>query len=151
MADPELFVITEFLGIGTRLGRTYLNTLSPLPTTDADAFHDILAAQRDQLFADFATAVLTREQAVTGGTHDNEYRAHARWEEYFLSIGCRDIFMDSLSKQERILLLGAFTMAVRKGRFSYSHFNTLAGGTVRCTIPSQMWCIPSGHWADRIP
>jgi hypothetical protein len=34
------------------------NTTSPLPTTDADAFQEITAAQRDQLLADFATAVL---------------------------------------------------------------------------------------------
>jgi hypothetical protein len=42
--------------------------------------------------------------------------------------------MDSLSKQEQILLLGAFAMAVRSGRFSDSGFNTLAEGTVRGTI-----------------
>jgi hypothetical protein len=62
----------------------------------------------------------TSNLAVTGGTHDNKYRAYARWEEYFLSIWCRDIFMDSLSKQEHILLLGFFAMAVRKGRLSDS-------------------------------
>ena len=58
--------------------RTHLNTPSPLPTTDADAFQDISAAQRDQLLADFATAVLTCERANTGGTHDNKSHAWAR-------------------------------------------------------------------------
>jgi hypothetical protein len=42
--------------------------------------------------------------------------------------------MDSLSKQEQILLLGAFAMAVRNKRFSDSCFNTLAEGTGRGTI-----------------
>ena len=87
--------------------RTHLNTPPSLPTTDADAFQDISAAQRDQRLADFAAAALTREQAVMGETQDKESRACARWEDYCPSIGCRDTFMDSLSKQERILLLGA--------------------------------------------
>jgi hypothetical protein len=64
----------------------------------------------------------TSNLAVTGGTHDNKYCAYARWEEYFLSIWCRDIFMNSLSKQEHILLLGFFAMAVRKGRLSDSRW-----------------------------
>jgi hypothetical protein len=65
----------------------------------------------------FASAVLTHEHAVTGGTHDNKSHAWARWVEYCLSVGCQDIFTDSLSKQEQILLLGAFAKAVRSGRF----------------------------------
>ncbi len=121
-------------GLAPGQQRTHLNTPSPLPTTDADALQNISAAQRDQLLADFATAAITREQAVTGGTHDNKSCAWARWEEYCLSIGCQDIFMDSLSKQEQILLLGAFAMAVRSGRFSDLQFNTLVEGTVRGTI-----------------
>ena len=104
--------------------RTHLNTPPSLPTTDDDAFQDISAAQRDQRLADFAAAALTREQAVMGGTRDKESHAWARWEDYCLSIGCQDMFMDSLSKQEQILLLGAFAMAVRSGRFSDLRFNT---------------------------
>ena len=80
---------------------------------DADAFQDISAAQRDQLLADFAAGALTRERAVTGRTHAGGSRTWARWEEYCLSIGCQYIFIDSLSKQEQIILLGAFAMAVR--------------------------------------
>ena len=46
--------------------RTHLNTntLSPLPTTDADEFQDISAAQRDQLLAD-----LREEHMMTNLTH----------------------------------------------------------------------------------
>jgi len=111
-----------------------LTSILPLPTTDANTFQDISAAQRDQLLADFDTELITREQAATAGTHDNESHAWARWEEYCLSIRCRDIDMYSLSKQEQILLLKAFAMPVRSGRFSDSRFNTLAEGTVRNTI-----------------
>jgi hypothetical protein len=46
--------------------------------------------------------------------------------------------MDSLSKQERILFLGAFAVAVRSGRFSDLQFNTLAEGTVRGSISNVM-------------
>ena len=46
--------------------------------------------------------------------------------------------MDSLNKQERILLLGAFAMAARSGRFSDSRLNTLADGTVRGTISNDV-------------
>jgi hypothetical protein len=42
--------------------------------------------------------------------------------------------MDSLSKQEQILMLGAFAMAVRSGQFSDKKFGTLVKGTVRGTI-----------------
>jgi hypothetical protein len=41
--------------------------------------------------------------------------------------------VDSLNKQEQIFLLGAFSMAVRDGRFSKARFNTLAEGTGRDT------------------
>jgi hypothetical protein len=44
--------------------------------------------------------------------------------------------MDSLRKQDQILFLRAFAMAVRSGRFSELQFNTLAEGTVRGTIPN---------------
>jgi len=71
-------------GLAPGRKRTHLNTLSPLPTTDAKAFQDVSAAQRDQLLADFATAALTRERTVTGGTHDNKSQAWVRWEEYCL-------------------------------------------------------------------
>jgi len=86
-------------GLAPGQQRTHLNTPYSFPTTDANAFQDISNAQQDQHFADFAAAALTRERAVMGGTHDDESRAWDRWKEYCLSIGCQDIFIDSLSKQ----------------------------------------------------
>ena len=58
--------------IGTRTTKNSPQHPSPLSTTDADAFQDISAAQQDQIFADFATTALTREQAVTGGTNEEK-------------------------------------------------------------------------------
>ena len=81
---------------------------------------------------------LACERAVREGIHDNKSCAWTRWKEYCLSVGCQVIFMNSLSNQERILLLGAFAMAVRSGRFSNSRFNTLAEGTVRDTISNMV-------------
>jgi hypothetical protein len=42
--------------------------------------------------------------------------------------------MDGLEKQEKILMLRAFTMAVRSRQFSGECYGTLAEGTVRGTI-----------------
>jgi hypothetical protein len=42
--------------------------------------------------------------------------------------------MDRLARQEQILMLGAFSMAVRSGRFLGEKYATLAEGTVRSTI-----------------
>ena len=50
------------------------------------------------------------KQAVRGGTHDNKSCAWARWDKYCLSAGCRDIFMNSLSKQERRHISGYFSV-----------------------------------------
>ena len=84
--------------------------------------------------ADLTAAALAHERAVTGGTHDSEFRSWKRWEKYCASVGCTDLFMDRLSRQERILMLGAFGMAVREGRFSGERHGVLAEGTVRGTI-----------------
>ena len=42
--------------------------------------------------------------------------------------------MDTLARNERIVLLGAFAMAIREGRFSNNRNETLVEGTVRGTI-----------------
>jgi hypothetical protein len=46
--------------------------------------------------------------------------------------------MNSLFKQEQILMLGAFAMAVRSGLFSDKKIGTLVEGTVRGTISNEV-------------
>ena len=46
----------SLLGLAPGQRQTHLNTPYSFPTTDANTFQDISAAQRDQLFADFAAA-----------------------------------------------------------------------------------------------
>ena len=121
-------------GLAPGRWKTHLNTPSPLPTPDSGALQDVSASQQDQLLAGFTSTVLTYGQAVTEGSHEDKSHTWAGSEKYCLSVGCLDIFTDSLSKLERILLLGAFSMAVRSGRFADLRFNTLAEGTVRGTI-----------------
>jgi hypothetical protein len=104
------------------------------PQTDAKAFQKFTATQQDQLMADFTAAVATHERAVTGATHNNRARAWGRWEIYCQSVGCSNFYMDGLSKQEKILMLRAFVMAVRSGRFSGECYETLAEGTVNKKI-----------------
>ncbi len=42
--------------------------------------------------------------------------------------------MDGLTRQDLILMLGAFAMAVTAGRFLGEKYKTLAEGTVRSTV-----------------
>jgi hypothetical protein len=50
------------------------------------------------------------------------------------SIGCNDLYLKKFSQVEQNLLLGAFAMAVRKGRFTKNCTEPLVEGTVRGTI-----------------
>ena len=85
--------------------------------------------------ADLVTAEITRQDAVTGKTHEDQARAFRRWEKYLLSVGIReDIFLESLTKGQRIRVCGAFTMALRKGRFSGPAHGTLVESTVKSAV-----------------
>ena len=46
----------------------------------------------------------------------------------------RQLFMDSLARHERIIMLGAFAMAVREGRYSRDRHEVLVEGTVRGAV-----------------
>jgi hypothetical protein len=50
--------------------------------TNISTFCNITTPQQDQLLADFTAVALTCEQAVTGGTHNNQSRAWGKWEKY---------------------------------------------------------------------
>jgi hypothetical protein len=67
--------------------------------------------------ADFTAAAATYERVVTGATHDDKAKAWGRWEKYCQSVGCSDFYMEGLGKQEKMLMFGAFAMAVRSGWF----------------------------------
>ncbi len=106
----------------------------PFLQIDARAFWDIFAPQQDQLVADLHAAAATRERTITGASQDNGAQAWGRWEQYCKSVGCDYLFLDRLTQQERILMLGAFAMAVREGRFLQERHERLAEGTVQGTI-----------------
>ena len=80
--------------------------------------------------ADCVAAEDARQGAVTGKTIEDQDRAWRRWEEYANSIGIGDdLFLDGLSKPNRIKLMGAFAMALSEGRFSKRAHAPLAEGT----------------------
>jgi hypothetical protein len=58
------------------------------------------SAQQNILLADITTAALAREQAVTGGTHDDKSRAWRRWTTYCDSISMHGTYMDDLDQQD---------------------------------------------------
>ena len=81
--------------------------------------------------ADLLTAAASRERAVTGATHDDGDRAWRRWQQWCESVGLTDFYLDQFSQTERNLLLGAFAVALREGRFSRDRSKPLVEGTVR--------------------
>jgi hypothetical protein len=84
---------------------------------------------------DLVIAEAARQTAVTRKTHADEDRALRRWNEFIESIGIQDDpFLDTFTRHQRNILIGAFAMAVRSGRFSGQSYDTLAAGTVSNTI-----------------
>ncbi len=107
----------------------------PLPKSDAKPFQDITYTQHDQLLADLTAVAIAREQAVTGETHDGKAQEWQHWTTYCKSIGCTDLFMDQLTQNEQISMLGAFAMAVREGELLRDCHKMLVEGTVRGAVP----------------
>jgi len=84
--------------------------------------------------ADLLTAAAARERAITGASHDDGARAWEHWREWCTTVGCDDLFLDKFAQLERNLMLGAFAVVVREGRFTRNRTDTLAEGTVCGTI-----------------
>jgi len=70
--------------------------------------------------ASWLTALLLKmpvKEQLQGKTFEDQDRAWRRWEEYANSIGIGDdLFLDGLSKPNRIKIMGAFAMALREGK-----------------------------------
>jgi hypothetical protein len=85
--------------------------------------------------ADLSSSALARERAVQGGTNANQALSWQWWIKYCKSIGLdSDIFLDRLSRENRINIIGAFAVTMRDGRFSSSTRTTLGIKTVQGTI-----------------
>ncbi len=101
----------------------------PLPKSDAQPFQNITSA-----LADLTAAAITHERGVTGGTHNGKTWAWSRWTKYCKSVRCTDFFMDQLTRNERIIMLWAFAMAIREGQFLPDCHEVLIEGTVCGTV-----------------
>jgi len=78
---------------------------------------------------------MQREMGVTKGTRDKEKRAWNRWSEYTRCIGfTHDIWLKSLTPEQRTTVFGAFAAALRRRQFSRPDSTDLASGTVQETI-----------------
>ena len=85
--------------------------------------------------ADLAATETACEGAVTGKTHKDQAQAWKRWIKYCKQIGIEDdVFLDGLDRWQRNRIMGAFALALREGRFSSSHYNTLAESTIRGSL-----------------
>ncbi len=85
--------------------------------------------------ADLAAASAAAEEGVGGGTHENDTWAWARYTQYCDSVSIdRNYFLDGMPRQHKLAIIGAFTVAIRKGRFSRQSDAPLAKNTVSNTV-----------------
>jgi hypothetical protein len=85
--------------------------------------------------ADLAAALAAAEAGVGGKTHENDSRAWSQYISYRDSIGLTsNYFLDGLTRQQRIAIMGAFAVAICEGRFSRPGDGPLAKKSVQNTI-----------------
>ncbi len=85
--------------------------------------------------ADLAAALVAAEEGVGGGTHENDTRAWTRYTQYCDSIGLDgNYFLDEMPRQHTLAIMGAFVVAIRKGRFSRQSDAPLAKKSVSNTV-----------------
>jgi hypothetical protein len=85
--------------------------------------------------ADLASATAARQTAVGGNILDNEIRAWNHFSEYCKSIGLGDnLFLEDMSRNHRIKIIGGFAVAVRQGQFFRPRDAPLAESTVSDTL-----------------
>jgi hypothetical protein len=125
---------SKLLRSALQQGGTHLYFTLSFPQTDAGKFPCISTAHRDQLMADLLAVATSREQAITGAIHNDGARAWEWWWKYCKSVGCDDPYLDSFSQIKQNLMLRAFAMAVREGRFTQDCTEPLVEGSVQGTI-----------------
>jgi hypothetical protein len=67
-------------------------------------------------------------------------------EKYCKSVGCTDFFMDQLTQNEQITMLGAFAMAVREGWFLRDCNEVLVEETVHGTVSHVVQAFRAAGW-----
>ena len=68
--------------------------------------------------ADLTAAETAHEGEVTGKTHKDQAMMWCRWQEWSKLVGItEDVYLANFTKHPRIKLIGAFAMALHRGRF----------------------------------
>jgi hypothetical protein len=85
--------------------------------------------------ADLAAASVATEEGVGGGTHENNTRAWTHYTQYCDSIDFGgNFFLNRMPRQHKLAVMGAFTMAIRKGQFLRQSDAPLAKKSVSNTV-----------------
>jgi hypothetical protein len=85
--------------------------------------------------ADLAAALAAHQTAVGGGTLKNKAWVWKRYTEYCNRIGLgNNPFLDGMSRQHKIKIMGTFAVALCQGQFSRAADAPLAHSTVRDTL-----------------
>jgi hypothetical protein len=99
--------------------------------------------------ADLAAALAAHQTAVGGGTLKNKAQAWKRYTEYCNHVGLgHNPFLDRMSRQHKVEIMGAFAAALCQGQFSRAMLPWL---TAQLEIPSTLWLQPSGTTEGRTP
>ncbi len=109
--------------------------LYPLPLSASTALQNCSSTQQDNLVADLASALAARETAVGQKTHENEARVwdqHTKWCEQ-CGLG-NNLFLNGLSRQHKIEIMGAFAVAICEGWISRQSNDPLAQKSVSDTL-----------------
>jgi hypothetical protein len=96
---------------------------------------NISDSARNILLGDLLAAEVQRDNGVTKNTRDKEARVWRRWLEYTKLIEFEhDIWLESLSPENRARFMGAFAAVLQRRQFSRPDEKDLAAGTVQKTV-----------------
>ena len=105
---------------GTTTGLTMNSPTFSAPTATllsaSTALQNCSTAEQDYLVADLAAALAARQTAVGGGTLENKTWTWKWYTEYCNHIGLgHNPFLDGMSRQHKIEIMGAFAVALHQG------------------------------------
>ena len=114
---------------------THLSFTQNYPRAGSLTLQNCTSPQRNQLLADITTADATRQWAVQRGTHADHACSWSCWEQYCSSIGLgNDLFLDTITKQQRPHIIGAFGSAIQEGQYLQKNAAPLASLSVQSAI-----------------
>ncbi len=107
----------------------------PLPLSASTALQNFTPTQWDDLMADLLAALVACQTAVNGKTFENKAWAWRQYTEYCESCSLiNNFFLNRMSQNKKIKIMGVSALDVRKRRFSGPGNALLAKSSVSSTL-----------------